>query len=191
MFRFLPGVLLLQLVACALLWLNLDMLRVEGQTLMAWARFLIPLGVVALVTAFWFGALSRHLANERVNKLQNDFAKEREKLKVDAERSKTRVIEKSQKTITREAKRNQAKASFKVGAAVTGVVAFGVFMTFTQFALMGLVLLGGAGALLGGYAFRLRGRNKALTSDTVTETVDALPRQKRGLKRLLPGTKSD
>jgi len=189
MFRFLPGVLLLQLVACALLWLNLDALRAEGHTLMAWARFLIPLLVVALVTAFWFGALSRHLANERINKLQSDFAKEREKLKVDAERSKTRVIEKSQKTITREAKRNQAKASFKVGAAVTGVVAFGVFMTFTQFALMGLVLLGGAGALLGGYALKLRGRNQALTSDTVTETVETLPRQKRGLKRLLPGSK--
>jgi len=64
-------------------------------------------------------------------------------------------------------------------------------MTFTQFALMGLVLLGGAGALLGGYALRLRGRNKTLTSDTVTETVEALPRQKRGLKRLLPGAKTD
>jgi len=48
MFRFLPGVLLLQLVACALLWLNLDALSGEGQTLMAWARFLIPLLVVAL-----------------------------------------------------------------------------------------------------------------------------------------------
>lgn len=184
MFRFLPGVLLVQLVACALLWLNLDAISAEGQSLMAWARFLIPLLVVALVTAFWFGALSRHLADDRIAAQQAEFAKEREKLKVAAERSKTRVIEKSQKEITKQAKRSQAKASFKVGAAITGVVAFGVFMTFTQFALMGLMLLGGAGALLGGYAFKLRGRNKALGDDN-PQLIE-----KRGLKRLLPGSKS-
>lgn len=185
MFRFLPGVLLVQLVACALLWLNLDAISAEGQSLMAWARFLIPLLVVALVTAFWFGALSRHLADDRIAAQQAEFAKEREKLKVAAERSKTRVIEKSQKEITKQAKRSQAKASFKVGAAITGVVAFGVFMTFTQFALMGLMLLGGAGALLGGYAFKLRGRNKALVGDDNPQLIE-----KRGLKRLLPGSKS-
>ncbi len=185
MFRFLPGVLLVQIVACALLWLNLDAISAQSQSLMTWARFLIPVLVVALVTAFWFGALSRHAADERIAAMQAEFAQEREKLKVAAERTKTRVIQKSQKEITRQARRSQAKASFKVGAAVTGVVAFGIFMTFTQFALTGLLLLGGAGALLGGYAFRLRGRNRLLMDE------DAAPRiEKRGLRRLLPGSKS-
>jgi len=171
MFRFLPGVLLAQIAAGALLWLNLDAL----DTPMGWARFLVPAVVISLVIAFWFGAVARHASDERVAKLREDFAREREKIKVDAERAKTKVVEKTQKQIAKESKRTNAKASFKVGAALTALVGFGVVMTFTQFAMMGLLLLGGAGAAFGGYALKLR-RNRS-------DVLEAP--QRKGVKRLL------
>lgn len=156
MLRFLPGVLLLQLVACTLLWLNLDIFSGDRLSWLGVARLLIPMLVVGLLTAFWFGALSRHLADQRVANMKDEFAKEREKLKLQAEKSKARVVQKSHKTIARESRRTHAKANFKVGAALTGLVAFGVFMTFTQFALTGLLLLAGSGVALGGLALRQR-----------------------------------
>ncbi len=154
MLRFFIGIIVVQAVTGLLLWLNINSLASPRD----WAELLIPACAIALVTAFWFGALSKEIADKNISKLRDDFSKEREKLVTNAERAKTRILQKTQAQIVRESSRAHAKANFKVGAALSGAVGFGVLMMFTQFASLGLLLLSTAGGTLGGYILRSRQR---------------------------------
>lgn len=157
MFRILLGVLLAQSVAAGLMWLNQDNLH----TVVGWVSTVIPIIAVALVTAFWFGALNRQAIQSKVSALREEFAHERQRIKIDAERAKAKILKKSQQQITRETKRTHAKANFKVGAAITAAIGFGVFMMFTQFVTAGLIIVASAGSLMGGYMLRLKREQKS------------------------------
>lgn len=167
--RYLPGIVFSQIVVAALMWLNIDLLTTQTGLL----TVIVPSAAVATVTAFWFTTLTRQISDARISKLQQQFATEREKLKTNAERVKSKIIEQTQKEINRQAKRTHAKANFKVGAALTGAVSFGVLMMFTQFATVGLLLLAGAGGALGGYMLRFK-RERNL--NTIAQSAKAPPR---------------
>ncbi len=154
MLRFFIGIIVIQVVTGLLLWLNIESLATPRD----WAELLIPACAIALVTAFWFAALAKELADKNISTLRDQFSKEREKLVSNAERAKTRMLEKTQAQIVRESSRTHAKANFKVGAALSGAVGFGVLMMFTQFASLGLLLLSTAGGTLGGYILRSKQR---------------------------------
>ncbi len=175
MLRFFIGIVVVQVVTGLLLWLNIDSLASSRD----WAQLLIPACTIALVTAFWFGALSKELADKNNNALRDEFSREREKLVSNAERAKTRMLQKTQAQIVRESSRAHAKANFKVGAAVSGAVGFGVLMMFTQFASLGLLLLSTAGGTLGGYI--LRSKQRPVLSGT-TQSPDVT--KKGGAKPL-------
>ncbi|HHS92829.1 MAG TPA: hypothetical protein ENK82_05735, partial [Campylobacterales bacterium] len=85
--KFLLGIVLVQLVTAVLIYIspiNLD----DSASLL---RLILPLFFVALMVAFWFSSLSAHLKKDSEHKMKDAFAKEREALKVKAERAKTRV----------------------------------------------------------------------------------------------------
>lgn len=166
MLRFLLGVLLAQVVTALLLWLNADSLTDP----VGWVKVLVPTLAVSIVTAFWFGAISRQNSETQIARLRDEFSKEREKIRARAEKDKAQVVEKSKQEIIRESRKTNAKANFKVGAALTGAVGFGVLMMFTQFAAMGLLLLTGAGGALGGYMMRFK-RERALTQKKDLQSV--------------------
>ncbi|MGI9289442.1 MAG: hypothetical protein ACR2P1_28995 [Pseudomonadales bacterium] len=181
MLRFFIGIVLVQIVTGLLLWLNIDSLANPRD----WAQLLIPACAIALVTTFWFGAVSRELADTKTSALREGFAREREKLVSNAERAKTRMLKKTQQEITRESSRAHAKANFKVGAALSGAVGFGVLMMFTQFASLGLLLLSTAGGTLGGYMLRSRqtsllpvsGQARTAVSERKIETLGDLEQE--------------
>ena len=149
MFRFLPGILIVQIATVALVLLAPE--NLEG---VAWLRLLIPLLVVGFFSSFWFSSIAKYKNKDDISQLQEQHAREREKLQLNAERAKTRLIKKTQQQIARESKIAHGKANFKVGAALAGVMGFGALMLLTQFLTLGIVTLTTAGGALGGYFYR-------------------------------------
>jgi len=134
--RYLPGIVLAQLIAILMTWFN------RGQLLesMTWLQILVPSLVVALVVGFWFNALSRRDAAKTLEKTKQQHLREREDLRVAAEKAKAKVQREAHKSITRETRKTHARANLKVGIALSGAIAFGVLMMFTQLASLGLIL---------------------------------------------------
>jgi hypothetical protein len=117
-------------------------------------RLAIPILGISLMVSFWFNSISDNFKKDAINKLNNQFAKERENLKVDAEKAKTKVIKEAQKSIAYEAKTTHAKANFKVGVAVTGALAVGGLFVVAQMMTLGLLMISTAGGAIGGYYWR-------------------------------------
>jgi len=150
--KFLVGIMLVQFITMVLVYLSpIDV--TDGSSLL---RLIVPLFFMALMVAFWFSSLSSHERKDLEHKIKDEFAKEREKLKVNAERAKTRVMKEAQKEIAKEATVTHAKANFKVGAAFAGVMGLGALFVFAQLVTAGLLTMTAAGGAIGGYYWRGR-----------------------------------
>ena len=123
-------------------------------SLQQWLPAIVALSAIALVAAFWFASLAGHLRREEIHRLQAIFAKERENLRVKAEREKTKVVRQSHKTIVAETRKVSAKANVKVGAALAGAAGVGLLMVMANFITLGLLVVTGAGGALGGYLLK-------------------------------------
>jgi Flp pilus assembly protein TadB len=151
MLKFLPGLLLLELITVCLM-----LLAPESLTGWGWLRLAVPLAIIATLMALWFSAMSTQQRKDEIMRLQESHAREREKIKVNAERAKHQVTKDAQKQVQQEIKRTTAQANFKVGLAVAGAASLGGFLLLTQFVTIGVLLLGTAGGTLGGYLLRLK-----------------------------------
>ena len=173
MLRFLPAILLIQIASVLLVLLAPDDL--QG---IAWLRLLIPLLVVGFFGALWFASIAKHKSKDEVSQLQAQHAREREKIQLNAERAKTRMMKKTQQQIAREAKIAHGKANFKVGAALAGVMGLGALMLLTQFLTLGVVTLTTAGGALGGYLYRGRKEHKNRLASLSQSDLDRLGQDK-------------
>jgi hypothetical protein len=151
MLKFLLGIVLVQ--AATVIIVLLAPSGLQGAGLL---RVIVPVLFISFLSAFWFASMAHHLRKDHLAKAREQFARERESLRVDAERSKARVMKQAQKDIAKEARVTHAKANFKVGAAFTGVMGLGALLLLTQFLTVGLVTLSAAGGALGGYLYRGR-----------------------------------
>ncbi len=169
MFRFLIGIIIIQIATVALVMLAPDDL--QG---IAWLRLIVPLVVVAFFAAFWFSSIAMHKSKDDLSSLQAKHAQEREKLQVNAERAKTRMMKKTQQQIARESKLTHGKANFKVGATLAGAMGFGALMLLTEMLTLGIMTITTAGGALGGYLYRgnkERKNNKLLNNPNATLIV--------------------
>jgi len=152
MFRFLPGIIFIQLVTVALLF-ALYQAQFKQELLL----IILLLGLLMSVLAsFWFASIASHRHKDLLSKTIDQYAREREDIRIKAEQQKQKIIRDSQKQISRETSRVHAKANFKVGAAFTGVAAIGALMLFTQFVTAGLLILSTTGGGMVGYLIRRR-----------------------------------
>ena len=149
LFKFLLGIILVQIATVVLVVLSPD--ELQGEALV---RLAIPLLFISLMVAFWFTSLAEHYRKDAIEKVKSNFAKERENLRVNAERAKTRVVKQAQQDIAKEAKTTHAKANFKVGAAFAGVLGVGALFVFAQLLTAGLLTMSAAGGAIGGYYWR-------------------------------------
>jgi len=163
--KFLIGIVLVQVVTAVLIYIS----PINLTDLASLVRLMLPLFFVAVMVAFWFSSLSAHLKKDSEHKMENQFAKEREALKIKAERAKTRVVKEAQKDIAREAKVTHAKANFKVGAAFAGVLGVGALFVFAQLVTVGLLTMTAAGGVAGGYYWRGKRIGKEQMKDKVKE----------------------
>jgi len=151
MLRYLPGLFLVQVVSAVLLWVNQDS---TPQDLAI--QFGVPALLVTLVTGLWFASIARADAERANAKLKEQYAREREKLQINAEKSKARVAVQTQKEIRKQEKRIGRKASLKVGLAFMGATAAGILMLITELLTFGLMTIMTTLGGLGGYLVRSR-----------------------------------
>lgn len=191
MLRFLPGIVLVQMVTLALFWVNQN---ADMQDLLM--RVALPSALFACVTAFWFSALSRTQREQQLSKLREAHATEREKLNKQIERTRSdvlqkasadqakileranvereKLVKKTHQEVLRTERSASRRASFKVGFAFTAVTAFGVVLLLSNLLTLGLLTITTAGGALGGYLVRWR-QTGWLTDTRRLDTVPGLP----------------
>ena len=191
MFKFLPGILFIQLVTAGLVFVAINWSH-DPELVVIMALFALA---TAMLAGFWFVAIARDmhkqeqaqmleqhaLDRERIlhdaqrekaviasekSQIQEQFAREREKILVEAEREKASIIADSYRFIARETQKAHAKANFKVGAAFVLAASAGGILLFSQLITIGSMLLVASGSGLAGYLVRARydrlSRNKQL-----------------------------
>ncbi len=169
MLKYLFGILLIQIVTVSLvLFLPKD---IQG---IGWLQLAIPLLAIGLVGAFWFSAIAEQIRKDELLKLKEGHLKEREKIRINAERAKTRAIKKTQKEMTKEVSRTHSKANFKVVTAFSGVVGVGVFMMMTELVTLGLLTLTTTGGGLAGYLYRAKREKRQQQKELDLKTPDKL-----------------
>ena len=151
MSKYLLGILIIQAATVAM---TLAAIKSDDQEL--WLAILLLGLLIGIVTAFWFSSITSHAKKDALANAKDEFSKEREKLRVNAERQKTRLLRKSHEEIRKETNRAHARSSFKLGAGFIGIVAAGSLMIFSQLLTLGLLTLAVGGGALGGYLIRIR-----------------------------------
>jgi len=151
MLKYLLGILIIQAATVAM---TLAAIKSDDQEL--WLAILLLGLLIGMVTAFWFSSIAGHAKKDALANAKDEFSKEREKLRVNAERQKTRLLRKSHEEIRKETNRAHARSSFKLGAGFIGIVAAGSLMIFSQLLTLGLLTLAVGGGALGGYLMRIR-----------------------------------
>jgi len=143
------GIVIAQLALFSLVLLNSGTLTAESLL-----RIGVPALFIALVIAFWFNSIARHHSKDVVSAAKEEFASEREKIKINAERAKMRVHKEAQKKIIKETTKAHAKANFKVGAAFAGLIGVGALFVMAQMVTAGLLVISASAGAMGGYYLR-------------------------------------
>ena len=181
MFKFLPGIILIQLVTGGLIVMALNGSH-DFQLIIVLAMIAF---ISAILSAFWFSSIARNIfhdqqtvlreqhaqdresflkeageekasAIEEKSQMQDMHARERERILLDAEREKSDILAESYKKIEKATRKAHAKANFKVGAAFATAVGAGGIMIFSQLVTIGVMLLVASGSGLSGYILRAR-----------------------------------
>ena len=185
MFRFLPGLILIQIATVALAYAALTS-GFDSSTLLA-------LGGICLLFAFfaalWFASIARQMHDNRMQRAEHSHAREREKIRVDAEKQKAKIIADSQREIERRAARAQARSNFRAGVAFAVVVGAGAMLILTQFITAGVLTLAAGGGAVFGYATRvrqeMRARSRTLPNMQTTQPPADTRRQQQDDGRFL------
>jgi len=151
MLKFIPGILLLQVITIALVLIAPADLANWG-----WLRLAIPVLIIGFLTAFWFGSIAAHQRKNEISRLNESHAKERETIRVNAERAKTKLVKQAQRKTLQEVRRSSRRANIKIGLAFAGAAGLGGLLILTQFMSLGLLTLTTVGGALGGYLLRIR-----------------------------------
>ncbi len=101
-------------------------------------------------------AAAAHQRKDEISRLRENHAKERETIRVNAERAKARVVKQAHQETMQEVRRTSTQANIKVGLAFAGAAGLGGLLLLTQFMTLGLLTLTTAGGALGGYVMRIR-----------------------------------
>ncbi len=151
MFRFLPGIVILQAATAVLVYAALRVPLEEH-----WLLFALIGLITSLLVAFWFGSIAKRVRRDALARAQEGLAREREKLRVGVEHEKNRILTETHKKIVKETNRAHARANLKVGAALAGTMGLGAVMLMTQFLTLGLFTLTMGGGILAGYVWKAR-----------------------------------
>ena len=179
MLKYLPGIILVQIVSVALLWINRAS-SVEDLLL----RAVLPAALLSIVTALWFAAISRIETQQAHAKLLEEHFKEREELSKALERTRSDVmqeasaeqarlmekasasreelVKQTHKEMIKAERRASRSANMKVGAAFAAVTLAGVGLLFVQFMTLGLLTITAASGALGGYLLRWKQTRRTL-----------------------------
>lgn len=111
MFRFLPGILLIQAVTAGLVLFSIRWSQ-EPQLIIVAVVFGI---ISAVLTTFWFGSIVHNIQQSALTKMQAKHAQDREKMIRRAEREKAQVTSKSQQQRGKIRPESQCASQFQGG----------------------------------------------------------------------------
>jgi Flp pilus assembly protein TadB len=185
MLKFIPGILLLQVITIALVLIAPADLENWG-----WLRLAIPVLIIGFLTAFWFGSIAAHQRKNEISRLNEDHAKERETIRVSAERAKTKLVKQAQRKTLQEVRRSSRQANIKIGLAFAGAAGLGGLLILTQFMSLGLLTLTTVGGALGGYLLRIRQEKGKLhlphKGQDTPRVINATPKKTKQPTRIEP-----
>ncbi len=177
MLKFIPGILLLQVITIALVLIAPADLENWG-----WLRLAIPILIAGFLTAFWFGSIAARQRKDKISRLKEYHAKERETIRVNAERTKTKLVKQAQRKTLQEVRRSSTRANIKIWLAFAAAVGLGGLLILTQFMSLGVLTLTAAGGALGGYLLRIRQEKGKLQlplkGQDTTRIINATPKDK-------------
>ena len=183
MFKFLPGILLIQLVTAGLVLVCIRWSQ-EPQFIIVAVAFGIT---AAVLTTFWFGAIVQNVQKSTHAKLQAKHAQDREKIIRRAEREKAKVTSESYQQREKVAQKANAKANFKVGAVSAVAIGTAGLLIFSQLVTVGMMVLVATGSGLAGYLLRVRQDRLSSKSQTPLPKVIEGTTQQIGAKKPASG----
>jgi hypothetical protein len=181
--KFLLGVFLLQ-GATALL-----VMTVQDADLHRSGWLVVSLGIlIGVIAALWFSAIASHASQHSFARASEKFNRQRDRIRRQADKEKTREIRDSHQQVMRETRRQRNRSTLKYGgAALAGIAGLGVLLLFTQFITLGLLAVSAAGGALLGYG--VRARQYPALGQQADDTASRLPEKPVGQGHLLAGEK--
>jgi len=183
MLKFIPGILLLQVITIAFVFI-----APAGLSDWGWLRLAVPVLIAGFLTAFWFGSIAAHQRRHAISQLKETHARERETIRVNAERAKTRLVKQAHHKTLQEVRRSSRRANIKIGLAFAGAAGLGGLLLLTQFMTSGLLILTTAGGALSGYLLRVRQEKRKLhppkTDPETPRIINAMPDKKKQPSRI-------
>ena len=176
--RFVIGILLLQAATALLTYIALTSTDVQ-QTLWLFAALA---GALGILVALWFDSVICAVREQTLAKQHKRHSREREKLKLQAERDRARI--------SQQRKRAFGGAGLRTGVAVGGIAGVGVALMMAQLMTLGLLTVATAGGAALGYTVRarqdklIRARDAAQT-ERLLENVTRVPALERKAPRAL------
>ena len=185
MLKFIPGILLLQGITIILVLIAPADLENWG-----WLRLAIPVLIAGFLTAFWFGSIAAHQRKDEISRLKEFHAKERETIRVNAERAKTKLVKEAQSKTLQEVRRSSRRADIKIGLAFACAAGLAGLLLLTQFMSLGLLMLTTVGGALGGYILRIRQEKGKLQlphkAQDTPRIINATPNKTKQVPRIEP-----
>lgn len=149
--KFLIGILLLQVATVLLVYTGL-----KTDLSQTWPLFGALGATIGVVAALWFNAIAESTRRQCLAKAQVGFSREREKIRVRAEKEKTKEFKTAHRQIHRQKQRSETGGKIKTGIVIGGAVSAGLVLLMTQMVTLGLLTLTTAGGAALGYGVRAR-----------------------------------
>lgn len=194
--KFFVGILLVQAATALLTYVAVT----GGKLAETGWLFASVAGLLGVLVALWFGSLLDQAAKQSTHKIKERHAREREKLKVQAEKQRNREARTQERRLADARKKADRSGGMRTGIVISGAVGLGAVLVLAQFMTLGLLTLTTAGGAALGYGVRMRqeklGRAKLLASEPadsnikIIETTDEPKRLPRWRKRLSQDTQS-
>jgi hypothetical protein len=180
--KFLIGVFLLQGATALLLITAQDAdLHKSG-----WLIGLLGI-LIGVIATLWFSTIASHASQHSFTRASEKFNRQRDRIRRQAEKEKTKEIRDSHLQILRETKRLQNRSTLKLGTAMAGIAGLGVLLLFTQFMTLGLLAVSATGGALLGYG--IRARQYPAIGQTPDASDGVLPEKPAGQGHVLAGEK--
>ena len=180
--KFLLGVFLLQGTTALLV------ITVQDADLQRNTWLLLSLGVlIGVIAALWFSAIASYACQHSFARASEKFNRQRDRMRRQAEKEKTRELRDGHQQVLRETRRLQNRSALKLGGAMAGIAGLGVLLLLTQFMTLGLLAVSATGGALLGYG--VRARQHPAISRTDGATGGDLAEKPAGTGRILAGEK--
>ena len=149
--KFLLGIFLLQGATALLL------MTAQDADLQKSGWLLGSLGIlIGVIAALWFASIASHAGQRSYVLASEKFNRQRDRIRTQTNKEKTKEIRKSHQQVLRETRRLQTRSTLKLGVTMTGLAGLGVILLLTQFMTLGLLAVSATGGVVLGYGIRAR-----------------------------------